>query len=234
VRPRRCRAAGRIEITTLAFSRTAASPLPSFAPSRKTSVGRPSPLTPRSPPAACHRWLHCASRSVAGSAAGGDGGRHLTNPEASEQSGLGTRSRSARRCVAMVPAMPTAPFYRRSVPLTTKSTSRPPQLEQTSGSRQSRSVLPRQFSGARFDPMAAVAAPHDQAHSGSGGVAQCHRWPGSNFAGGAVPDAAPAPGLVPPVSAVVPVAARAEIAATSREFGATAGYAPTAGTGRYR
>jgi hypothetical protein len=91
------------------------------------------------------------------------------------------------------------------------------------------------LSGARFDPMAAVAAPHDQAHSGCGGAAQCHRWPGSNFTGVvAVPDAAPAPGLVPPVSAVAPVAARAEIAATAREFGATAGYAPTTGTGRFQ
>jgi hypothetical protein len=91
------------------------------------------------------------------------------------------------------------------------------------------SVLPRQFSTFRFDPMAAVAAPHDQVHSGYDGAAQCHRWPGSDFTGGtAVPDAAHAPGLLP-VSAVAPVGGGRR-SRQLREFGATAGYAPTAGT----
>jgi hypothetical protein len=76
--------------------------------------------------------------------------------------------------------------YRRSVPLTTMSTSRPPHCEHTSRSRHSRTSIfapYRRACSARIglELMLASLAPHDQADAGSLRAAKSHRRAGLGF-----------------------------------------------------
>ena len=73
--------------------------------------------------------------------------------------------------------------YRGFVPLTTMSTWRLPHREQTSLSRHSRTevfsaVAACMLGGIRLYLMLTISAPDDQPHTGSRGLAECHRRPG--------------------------------------------------------
>ena len=79
----------------------------------------------------------------------------------------------------------TAPHYRRS-PVTTISTARLPQREQTSRSRQSGTgvlgaVSFGHFGGIGFDSMAAFPTPDDEPNMGSRRTAERHRRAGLGF-----------------------------------------------------